>query len=170
MAHRSSVEAAGIPLEPSTPLSVCCTSGMQAPLHAQCSSSAGPSLHKDSPLSFCQPGAGPLMCQPAPPGAAQSPPSQTSAICTSPVVHRNPCQVATDSVAMTPLHVVACRHSVVWSCICRSTRRLLVVKAYLKRKMRSRHHQNVRRELSILSKATADRFACSPCWRAWSEC
>ena len=57
-----------------------------------------------------------------------------------------------------------------WSCICRSTRRLLVVKAYLKRKMRKRHHQNVRRELSILSAATADRFGCSLCWRACSEC
>ena len=58
----------------------------------------------------------------------------------------------------------------VWSCICRSTRRLLVVKAYLKRKMRRRHHQNVQRELSILSSATADRFACSLCWRARPTC
>ena len=51
----------------------------------------------------------------------------------------------------------------VWSCICRSTRHLLVVKAYLKCKMRTRHHQNVRRELAILSAATADRFGCSLC-------
>ena len=57
----------------------------------------------------------------------------------------------------------------VWSCICRSTRRLLVVKAYLKRRMRTRHHQNVRRELSTLAAATAARSSCSLCWKARSE-
>ena len=44
------------------------------------------------------------------------------------------------------------RHSVVWRCQCRATKVPLVVKGYVKEKMRVRHFQQVAREVGLMQK------------------
>lgn len=44
------------------------------------------------------------------------------------------------------------RHSIVWRCQCKRTKDPLVVKGYVKEKMRVRHFQQVSREVSLMQK------------------
>ena len=44
------------------------------------------------------------------------------------------------------------RHSVVWRCQCKRTKLPVVVKGYVKEKMRIRHFQQVAREVSLMQK------------------
>ena len=51
-----------------------------------------------------------------------------------------------------------CRHSTVWSCLSKHSNTTVVVKAYEKQCMCKRHFQNMRREISIMTKLTHLRY------------
>jgi hypothetical protein len=44
----------------------------------------------------------------------------------------------------------ACRHSVVWNCVCKHTKQPLILKGYVKAKMTERNYHQVRREIRLM--------------------